>query len=353
MKKTLETNRLILRDFTLDDASDMYEYAVDDRVGPNAGWPIHESIEDTKKVLEMFLENDENYAVVLKDENKVIGSLGITQLEEKDGVKLNEIGYAFNPKYWGFGYATEAVNGLLKYLFEEEGVDYINCAHFDFNTASKNVIEKCGFKYTHNRNTLLPLMGRVYNTLVYTMTKDMYFENVYNMGFLKCIHTRYSVREFEDKSISEEQLKLILESARIAPTAVNFQPQRIIVVNKEEELKQLSAATRTYFNAKTILVVCHDSNVSWHRRADNKDHGIIDSSIVATYMMLTCTSLGLGTTYVSSFKDEIVREVLNIPDNYQINCLLPIGYIKEGNVPSESHYQRKDLEDIVFYGKLK
>lgn len=163
--------------------------------------------------------------------------------------------------------------------------------------------------------------------------------------FLITLEKRFSCRNFKDDQISKEDLIQILEAGRLAPTAVNYQPQKIYVVESQEGLESLSKASRFTFNAKTILLVCHDSTISWHRRRDNKDHGIIDSSIVATHMMLMATSLGLGTTYVCSFDDYMIHELLGIPKHYEINCLLPIGYPVEIG-PRNS---RKSLEQIVEY----
>ncbi len=350
--KTLETNRLILRQYLAEDYKDVYEYASNPLVGPNAGWSVHESEEETKKLIEMFISEDEAWAIVLKDTNKMIGSIGAHK--RNSGImfdfKQREIGYVLNPSFWGNGYITEAIGEVIRFLFEEQKLDLITVGHFDFNERSQKVIVRNGFRYSHNKMAILPLIGKEYNTLVYVMTKDMYYAK-YN--FLKMIDDRFSVRNFSDKNITKEELDSILNSGRIAPTAVNFQPQKIIVVKDPDLLEKLNTATKTYFNAKTILVVCHDKNLSWHRKSDNKDHGIIDASIVATYMMLTATSLGIGSCYVSSFKDAVVRETLNIPENYEVNCLLPIGYIPNDVIPSESHFNRKDIKDIVFYDSIK
>lgn len=165
----------------------------------------------------------------------------------------------------------------------------------------------------------------------------------YNKNFFDVIKERFSCRDFTAEKINREELNIILESARMAPSAVNFQPVKLMVIEDEKILEKLKEATRFTFNARTIICVMHDKNISWHRKNDGKDHGIIDSSIAATYMMLSCTALGLGCCYVSAFKDNILREILNIADNYEINCLLPLGYPKE----IKEHGARKNLEEFL------
>lgn len=165
------------------------------------------------------------------------------------------------------------------------------------------------------------------------------------MDYNDVINERFSCRSFLPKKITKEELNQILNTGILAPTAVNFQPERIIVVENEELLEKMKEATRFTFDAKTIIVVCYDKSVSWHRRSDGKDHGDIDSAIVATNMMLEATNLKLGSCFVCSFKDAILRNILEIPDNYGITCMLPIGYPKE----IKPHGERKGLEDIVSY----
>lgn len=165
------------------------------------------------------------------------------------------------------------------------------------------------------------------------------------MDYFDVINKRFSCRSFLPKKITKEELNKVLNSGILAPTAVNFQPERIIVVENEEILLKMKEATRFTFDAKTIIVVCYDKNASWHRRNDGKDHGDIDGTIVATQMMLAATAINLGSCFVCSFKDDILRKILEIPDNYGITCMLPIGYPME----IKPHGDRKKLEEFVCY----
>lgn len=167
----------------------------------------------------------------------------------------------------------------------------------------------------------------------------------YSKTYFDCIMERFSCRSFTAEKISTEEIQILLEAARLAPTACNLQPQRIYVIENPNLLERLNDATRFTFGAKTIFAFCYDKNESWHRKTDNKDHGEIDTTIAATQMMLAATAMGLGTCYVCSFKNDMVRDILDIPANYEISCLLPIGYPKDV-LP---HNTRKELEDIVVY----
>ncbi len=82
--KTLITNRLILREWKETDSKDLYEYAKSELVGPNAGWPPHKNEEESKEIIKMFLNNSDTYAIVLKSENKVIGSIGLHDRKPDD-----------------------------------------------------------------------------------------------------------------------------------------------------------------------------------------------------------------------------------------------------------------------------
>lgn len=155
--KILETERLVLRKWSLDDAEDLFYYAKDERVGPNAGWKPHENIETSKRIIEGFIEEDEVYALVHKKDNKVIGGIGLhnrSPLGNEDVPQL-EIGYVLNPDYWGRGLIPEATKRVIQYGFDELDLEWIWCAHYDFNMNSKRVIEKCNFHYSFMDHKIL------------------------------------------------------------------------------------------------------------------------------------------------------------------------------------------------------
>jgi ribosomal-protein-alanine N-acetyltransferase len=174
----LITNRLILRQWEESDSTDLYEYAKSKLVGPNAGWPPHKNEDESKEIIKMLTENNDTYSIVLKSENKVIGSIGLHDRKPDitlSNLKQKEIGYVLNPKYWGNGFIPEAVNCLIEYGFNELNLDLIWCGHFDFNHNSKRVNEKCGFKYRFQKAERLKLLdNKEVTTLYYSIFESEY-----------------------------------------------------------------------------------------------------------------------------------------------------------------------------------
>ncbi len=173
------------------------------------------------------------------------------------------------------------------------------------------------------------------------------------MDFLELAKNRYSCRSFSDRKVEREKLERILEAGRVAPTAVNYQPQRILVLQEKEQLEKLCECTAYGWSAPVMMIVCYDKNVSWKRKFDGKDEGIVDASIVTTHMMLEIASLGLGTTWIGSFDPEKVKKVYQIPEQYEIVALLPVGYPGEDASPSVAHEKRNPLEEFVFWKSIQ
>lgn len=147
----IETERLLLRPWKESDLADFYEYARVDGVGQMAGWLPHESVEKSKAILDSFISHKKTLALELKENGKVIGSLGLEELGENpeipDELMGREIGYVLSKDYWGRGLMPEAVRAVIHYCFENLDFDYLTCGHFVWNHQSRRVIEKCGFAY--------------------------------------------------------------------------------------------------------------------------------------------------------------------------------------------------------------
>lgn len=163
------------------------------------------------------------------------------------------------------------------------------------------------------------------------------------MTFDELIRSRYSCRKFKADKIDKELILAVLEAGRVAPTAVNRQPQRIFVIESESGLKKVNECTKYGFDAPVNFLICYDKDAAWHRRADNKDHGDIDAAIVTTHMMLKAWELGLGTTWVCAMDADKTREVFNIPDNYEIMGFLPMGIPADDAKPAQFHFERNEL----------
>ncbi len=160
---------------------------------------------------------------------------------------------------------------------------------------------------------------------------------------------RYSVRKYTEQKVELEKLARILEAGRVAPTANNNQPQRLLIINEEEDLEKLKKGANV-FGAPLAVIVCADHSTSWKRSFDGKDSADIDASIVTDHMMLEATQLGLGTLWICRFEVGVIRAEFNIPDNFEPVNILAIGYASDPVECSGRHDQkRKPLESTVFY----
>lgn len=150
----IETDRLILRAWKITELMDLYEYAMVPGVGEMAGWRHHESLDESRKILEMFIRQKKTFALELKENGKVVGSLGLEPKDEDAGLQSclqgREIGYVLSKDYWGRGLMPEAVQAVIGYCFRELHFDYLTCGHFDHNDRSRRVVEKCGFRFLKN-----------------------------------------------------------------------------------------------------------------------------------------------------------------------------------------------------------
>ena len=161
----LETERLILRKWTDADAESLFEYAKDPDVGPIAGWPPHQSVEESLSIIRNVLNGAECYAICEKENGKAIGAIelklnGYTDMTERDDEC--EMGYWLGKPFWGRGYMPEAARELIRHGFEDLHMRAIWCGYYDGNQKSKRVQEKVGFLYHHTCDDLpVPLMHEV------------------------------------------------------------------------------------------------------------------------------------------------------------------------------------------------
>jgi len=147
----IETHRLILRPWRETDLADLYEYASVPGVGEMAGWCHHKSMEESKAILSMFIEEKKTLAIIFKRTGKVVGSLGIEKVKDCNEIPQEmlgrELGYVLSRDYWGRGFMPEAVKAVIDYCFRFLNYDYLTCGHFIRNGQSRRVIEKCGFRF--------------------------------------------------------------------------------------------------------------------------------------------------------------------------------------------------------------
>ena len=166
------------------------------------------------------------------------------------------------------------------------------------------------------------------------------------MDVLDCIAQRYSVRGYRHDPIDDETLGKVLEAARLAPTAANRQPFRLLVVHtkgREDELARVYG--RPWFvKAPLVLAVVAVPGEAW-RRMDGKPYDEVDAAIAMDQLVLAATSLGLGTCWVAAFDPAAAREVLGLPDDVAPIAFTPLGY----PTTAPPAKKRRPLTDLVKY----
>jgi len=176
--KTIETERLILRDWKVEDVDDLYDYAKNPNVGPHGGWKPHESKTESLEIMQtLFINKYDSWAIVYKENGRVIGSIGYELDTKRPETKCKELGYAMGEDYWGKGIMTEAAKAVIRYGFDELKLDMISIYRNPQNTRSGRVIEKCGFVYEGTLRQAYKIYdGSIRDVACYSMKKEEYKE---------------------------------------------------------------------------------------------------------------------------------------------------------------------------------
>lgn len=173
----LITDRLILRRFREDDAQDMYNnWASDELTSRYVTWDVHKDVNETKGVIRRWIDEYDvggyNWIVELKDTHEVIGSITGVHIHRRD---LNiEVGYCYGSKFWGKGYATEALKKVIEYLINDCGFYLVEAKHLIGNPASGRVMEKSGmYKDAVLRKRMInKVTNELDDLVIYSITKD-------------------------------------------------------------------------------------------------------------------------------------------------------------------------------------
>jgi len=165
------------------------------------------------------------------------------------------------------------------------------------------------------------------------------------MEFSELILKRYSVRAYKPDPVEEEKLEQVLQAARMAPTAANRQPFRLIVLRtqgREAELQRVYH--REWFTqAPLVICACGMPDRGWVRGSDGKNYTMVDVAIAMDHLILAATNLGLGTCWIAAFDPVAARQVLGLPDGVEPIVFTPLGYPADQPRPKE----RKPLSDLV------
>ena len=173
------------------------------------------------------------------------------------------------------------------------------------------------------------------------------------MDFLTLAKQRCTTRGFTGMRIEKNNLDKILEAGRVAPSACNRQPQRIIVVEKPENIKKVEKAYRT-FGSTCVLIVCQDKSDPLIRPFDGKCSGDLDIGIICDHMMLAARELNIGSVMVGLFDPVIIRKEFGIPEYIEPTALLLLGYPSDGFLSPDRHSrERKGISETVMFEQWK
>lgn len=199
-------------------------------------------------------------------------------------------------------------------------------------------------KVTYSRKSAF-LFDRVAELIMKKMKGLIIMSNT----FLELAKERYSVRKFREQQIEQEKLDKILEAGNVAPTAVNYQPQRIYVLQSEEALTKVRSLCPCTYGAPTVLLITYDDNQDWDNPKQPGIHsGEQDISIVATHMMLEAWSLGVASCWVNLFPNNELERAFDLPENEKTVLIMPLGYAADDAKPVEKwHFSYKKIEETV------
>jgi len=196
-------------------------------------------------------------------------------------------------------------------------------------------------------------MKKFWEALIYWMVTIIYV--VVYMEFYDVIKTRRSVRSYKPDPIPDDVLKRVLDAARIAPSGSNRQPWKFIVVKDEETKKKLVPAchNQSWMAEAPLIIVACAQELDYNRGGYmGKLSGVMDATIAFTHLILAARAEGLGTCWIGAFDNERVKEILGVPEGWNVAALTPLGYPAEGENAFRETTNRKPLEEIVSTDKF-
>ncbi|UCH30967.1 MAG: nitroreductase family protein [Candidatus Bathyarchaeota archaeon] len=167
------------------------------------------------------------------------------------------------------------------------------------------------------------------------------------MHILDTIKTRRSIRKYKDKPVEKKKLFNVLEAARLAPSAMNKQPYRLVVVTEREIVRKLISTCNQDWTTPMIIVVCAFPSEAWTRE-DGEQYWKVDAAIAMHNISMVAVEEGLGTCWIAAFKEYEVKRILGIPPQARVMAMTPLGYPDEKKGPVT---RRKSLKELVRYEK--
>lgn len=157
---------------------------------------------------------------------------------------------------------------------------------------------------------------------------------------------RHSVRAYRPQAIEEEKIDYIMECVRQAPSAVNKQPWRFLLLRSPEaQVRIRRCYDREWFaQAPLYVLCCADHSQSWHRPSDGKDHADIDLAIATEHLCLAAADCGIGSCWVCNFNTALCRELFRLSENVEPVAIVSLGYSAE---TTPAPRRRKEMNEIV------
>jgi nitroreductase len=168
------------------------------------------------------------------------------------------------------------------------------------------------------------------------------------MDIYNVIRTRRSVRKYKAAPVEQDKIDRIMEAARLAPSAANFQPWHFILIREEQTRRSLKDAYgRDWFTtAPVIICACAEPAKGWVRR-DGKNYADVDVTIAFEHLVLAAAAEGLGTCWIGAFDPVRLKRILGLPDGIEPLAMTPLGYPDEAPRPTS----RKPLSEILRFDR--
>ncbi|KGF03402.1 nitroreductase family protein [Anaerococcus lactolyticus] len=169
------------------------------------------------------------------------------------------------------------------------------------------------------------------------------------MDFIELARERFSCKSYDGRKVPEDKLGLILEAARLAPTAKNLQNYLIYIAESEEALNKVDEVTPCRYGASTVLILTYDESKVFTYPGGKYDSGFEDTAIVASHIILAAQSVGVDSCWINNIDPDEVKKVFNLSDDEVVVCLIDLGFRAEGAGPLANHNKRRSVDEIGRY----
>ena len=168
------------------------------------------------------------------------------------------------------------------------------------------------------------------------------------MDFGEICRARFSARSFSERRVASETVNNILEQIRLAPTALNHQPYRVLVAESDEALQKLSEEAKApLYGAKTVLVLCSDRSHGWSNRYSGESGILLDMGILTATALYAATACGVDSCCVCNFDPDALRTAFSLPTELTPDALILLGYRAPDCRPSDRHDLRREAPEFT------